>query len=228
MNIVEPVSIYKVQEVLASSQISDNEKAKFIRNNQAQIQKFVDIKVASHEYSAMMKGRPLQKFKPIKNSFTKRGDKILLANALGIAPSEVDDYIEGLIFDIENGIELSPNQLELLRTYVYRHGKKSQLVSVLDYELGQTGDILGYLYRTLEYNSGGIADYFVRPIHRMDNKTLAMIYKAIDKNMDDALVRGDISIVEKRRTAEWALLRICQIQNNSKFIGAIKTYKNLK
>ena len=73
--------------------------------------------------------------------------------------------------------------------------KKEQLVKFWDYKLGHIKDVIKYLYSTLEYNTGGIADYFVRPIHRMNNKTLIKLY---------------------------------HIQNNSKLINAVKTYKTLK
>ena len=118
--------------------------------------------------------------------------------------------------------------MEMLKTYVYRHGSKDELVAFLDYELNKVTDIEKTLYRTLEYYSGGIADYFIRPIHRMDNKTLIKIYNVINKNIQQARDNGRISDERSEKIAKWALIQIYRIQNNSKFINAIKTYKNLK
>ena len=117
--------------------------------------------------------------------------------------------------------------MDMLKTYVYRHGSKDELVAFLDYELTQTKDVAKTLYRTLEYYSGGVADYFIRPIHRMDNKTLVKIYNVIDKNIKEAVSIGEISDADSKKIAKWALIKIYQIQNNSKLINAIKTYKTL-
>ena len=175
-----------------------------------------------------MKGLPLLKFKPIKNSFTKRGDKILLAKTLGIEPAEVDDYIENVqedMSDIDKLSFLSKDNLDAIKTYVYRHGSKDGIEAFLDYELKYSKDILETLYRTLDYHTNGLADYFIRPIHRMSNNTLVRLYNIIDKNIEASRKAGAISEEQKNEISKWALVRIYQIQNNSKFINAIKTSK---
>ena len=115
----------------------------------------------------------------------------------------------------------------MLKTYVYRHGSKDDLVAFLDYELKKAEDLTKSLYRTLEYYSGGVADYFIRPIHRMDNKTLIKLFDVINKNIKQKQIAGKLSEAESEEVAKYALLRIYEIQNNSKLINAIKTYKTL-
>jgi len=115
----------------------------------------------------------------------------------------------------------------MLKTYVYRHGSKDDLVNFLDYELKKSKNLVTTLYKTLTYYSGGVADYFIRPIHRMDNKTLIRVYNVIDKNIKESESMGLISEAESNKIAKWALVRIYKIQSNSKLINAIKTYKEL-
>ena len=178
-----------------------------------------------------MDNRVIQKFRPLKNSYTKWGDKIILAKALGIQNSEVPKYIKNVsetIADVENMDFLPHSTMEMLKTYVYRHGTKDELIMFLDYELSKAQDLLKCLYRTLEYHSGGVADYFIRPIHRMDNKTLIRVYDVVNKNIKKAQQAGKLSDAESKKVAKWALIQIYRIQNNSKLINAIKTYKTLK
>jgi hypothetical protein len=129
---------------------------------------------------------------------------------------------------LENLTFLPPDKLEMIKTYIYRHGNKDELVTFLDYELANSNDMVKTLYRTLEYYNGGVADYFIRPIHRMDNKTLVRIYGIIDKNIKLCQKEGKFSEAESKKVAKWALVRIFQIQNNSKLINAVKTYDVLK
>ena len=117
--------------------------------------------------------------------------------------------------------------MEMLKTYIYRHGNKDEVVAFLDYELKTAQNLTKTLYSTLEYYNGGVADYFIRPIHRMDNKTLVKLYKIIHKNIKNLQVSGQYSEAESEKLALWALKKIYLIQNNSKFIKAIETYKIL-
>ena len=61
----------------------------------------------------------------------------------------------------------------------------------------------------------------------MDNKTLVKIYRMVDKHIKSCKLNGEISEAESEKIAKWALMRIYKIQNNSKLINAIKTYKTL-
>ncbi|MCR5266060.1 MAG: hypothetical protein K6E29_05640 [Cyanobacteria bacterium RUI128] len=231
INNIGYLDMQTIHKVLSSDKISFNDKISFVRKNSAVIKDLVDANITSSEYQKLMQKRPLKKFKPLRNSYTKRGDKILLAGSLGVPVSEVDDCISEASDRIENrtDIHIEPTEeLNKMKTYVYRHGKPEQLVNFLDYELSSAKDILGCLYRTLEYNAGGVADYFVRPIHRMSNRTLVSLYSTIDRNLTECQRQGIVSQSEKDRNAEWALVKICQIQSNSKLINAVKTYKKLK
>ena len=228
---ISTIDLNSVYKVLSSSKISDRQKTDFVRQNKTAIEQALDVKLTGTEFKYLMKWRPLKKFKPLRNSFTKRGDKILIANLLGIEPCEVDNYIENVeedLIDFDKLNFLSKDQLDSIKTYVYRHGSKDDIVAFLDYELKSSKDILSTLYRTLDYHTGGIADYFIRPIHRMSNNTLKQLYSIIDKNLNDAVKTGKIGEKEMDETARWALVRIYQIQNNSKFINAVKTYNTLK
>ena len=217
-------------KVLNSTQMSEAQKTQFVQKNKPAIANIMKIKISNTDFETLMQKRKLQKFRPLKNSFTKQGDKIILAKALNINTNEVPNYIKaalGDIKDINNIKHLSAEKLEMIKTYVYRHGSKDELVTFLDYELSCSKDILKTLYHTLEYYSGGIADYFIRPIHRMDNKTLVKIYSAINKNIKNSFDNGVISEIEYKKAAKRALVKIYQIQNNSKLINAIKTYKTI-
>lgn len=227
---VQNIDMEILQKVMGSTKITDSQKIEFLRSNRAEIRNLLQLDITSSEFKGMMQNRPLQKFRPLKNSFTKRGDIALLAKALGINTSEVSGYIKNVSKNLEeiNNLDFLPSEtMEKLKTYVYRHGTKDELVNFLDYELQKSKDLTKSLYKTLEYYSGGVADYFLRPIHRMDNKTLIKIYHIINKNIKNSIASGEMSDVHGKKIAKWALIRIYQIQNNSKLINAIKTYKTL-
>lgn len=231
-NAPSTVNLYTIYKVLSSTHITNQEKTNFIRKNNGVIRQYMDVELTGFDYRSLMTSRPLEKFKPLKNSFTKKGDKILLAKMLGIDVLEVDEYIESIeqkSFDDKDKLKQMPiDKLDAIKTYVYRHGSKSSVVKFLDYELRRSTDILNTLYKTLNYNTGGLADYFVRPIHRMSNNTLVKLYDVISQNLDSSCKSGKIQESEKDEMAKWALVQIYKIQNNSKFINAVKTYKELK
>lgn len=220
-----------LMKVLSSSKITESQKTQFLQKNRSQINTIMNISITSADFKILMQKRAIQKFRPIKNSFTKRGDKIILAKALKITPNELPNYIKNTVLAMQdvNKIDfLSTEKMDMLKSYVYRHGSKDELVVFLDYELQKAKDITKTLYKTLEYYSGGVADYFIRPIHRMDNKTLIKVFQVINKNIKQAEATGQLSGVRSKKLAKWALIRIYQIQNNSKLINAIKTYNVLK
>lgn len=219
---IQSINAINIQRVLASPKLTDAQKAEFIHNNAVEIKQVMQTKISKEEFAHIMKNRPLIRFRPLRNSFTKKGDKILLAKSLGINESEVDDYIQNLSFD-----DASTDSIEKVKTYVYRHGKKDDVVRFLDYELSNVKTTLAKLYKTLEDNSGGLADYFSRPIHRMDNKTLSKLYNTIDKRLRASCDAGEMTRQQCNSTSEWALVKIYQIQNNSKIIRAYNLYKDL-
>ncbi len=225
----EPLTVNRVYKVLSATHVSAAEKEQFLRTNQTEIDQLFAGKINTAAFQQIMQGRPLQIYRPFKNSFTKAGDKRILAKTLKIPLADVDDYIQEISDEIENGdiYDVPQETLETVKTYVFRHGKKEELLAFLDYELSSAADILGVLYRTLQYNTGGAADYFVRPIHRMNNKTLVTMYDIIDKNLKNAERSGNITEEDRERTAEWALVRIYEIQNNQKFKNALKLKSEL-
>lgn len=228
---IDKLNFETFQKVLESTSITDSQKVQFINQNIGQIEQIMKSKISNMDFKTLMQKRALIKFRPLKNSFTKKGDKIILAKALDINPSEVSSYIKnvaGSIQNINNIHGLSPEKMDMLKTYVYRHGSKDELVAFLDYELTQSKNLTESLYRTLNYYSGGIADYFIRPIHRMDNNTLIKVYRIIDKHIKKSITEGNLTDADSKLVAKWALVQIYKIQNNSKLINAIKTYKNLK
>ena len=228
---VNSLDLNMVYNVLTSSKITNAEKTKFLKLNKNRIVDLTAQKISSNEFGLMMEKRPLIKFRPLKNSFTKAGDKKLLAKTLNIKPLLVDSYIEDsikYINGVENNKHFSKDELDTIKSYVYRHGTKQQVIDYLDYELSSAKDVLTCLYKTLEYHCGGVADYFIRPIHRMDNNTMFAMYNVVDKHLKGCEAAGQIDAVHNRQVSEWALSKIYQIQNNSKLIHAVKVYNELK
>lgn len=220
-----------LMKILTSKKISEVQKNHFIKQNKLHIEKILKHEITSNDFKTLMQNRSLKKFQPLKNSFKKRVDKILLAKALNIKPNEVSEYITNItegLKGVSNLGFLPPDKIEMIKTYIYRHGTKEEIVIFLDYELMKSKDMVKTLYKTLEYYSGGIADYFIRPIHRMDNKTLINVFNVIDKNIKQLQNEGKFTEAESKKHAKYALIRIYQIQNNSKLINAIKTYNELK
>lgn len=225
---VNSIDTLKLHRILTSEKLTDKQKAEFIKKNTTAVKNIVKTEINKYEFEELMSERPLIRFRPLKNSFTKKGDTIILAKSLGIAEKDIKKYINSII---ENNFEIQDNlkkdNIEKVKTYVFRHGTKAQLVSFLEYELSDAKTTLKKLYKTLEENSGGLCDYFSRPIHRMDNKTLGKLYNTIDKSLRSAEKSGVISKAEMNSTAEWALVKIYQIQNNSKLLRAYEIYNTL-
>lgn len=231
INSIEPIDSYYIRKVLTSSELTDIQKTQFLKNNSTQIkQTLQNEEISCSEFKELMKNRPIIKFRPLKNSFTKRGDKILLAKTLGILPANVEEYLRNVTEDLKSTKDLDflpESTVKKVQTYIYRHGSKEQVVVFLDTELKKSKDVLNTLYSTLQYNTGGIADYFVRPIHRMDNHTLKNIYNVIDDNLNIAEKSGQISKENKDLVSKWAIIQVYKIQQNSKLINAIKSQEVL-
>ena len=227
---IKTIDFATIYQVMTSSSISDKQKEQFIRTNRIAFKKVMESNITSNEFKTIMKTRAIQKFRPFKNSFTKQGDKRILAEALSLPVAEIPSYIKSVTESLNKLDELDflpTDKLEMVKTYVYRHGSKDEVVSFLDYELRKTRDLLKTLHSTLEYYNGGVADYFMRPIHRMDNKTMLKIYNVVNNHIESAKKNGDFDEVHSEKIAKWALIQIYRIKNNSKFINAIKTYNEL-
>lgn len=226
---VNSISAFDIYKVLSSEKLTDNQKAEFLHKNSAAIKSVAESEITREEFKEIMANRPLIKFRPLKNSFTKQGDDIILAQALDINKKDINKYIDSVI---EGNFEIHDRQdkdnIEKLKTYVYRHGTKDQVIAFLEYELSDVKFVLNKLYKTLDINTGGsMAEYFMRPIHRMDNITMGKLYRVIDKSLRDSREQGVISDEEFNTTAKWALVKIHDIQNNSKLIHAFDIYKDL-
>lgn len=222
INSIDALEVYKI---LSSEKLTDTQKAQFIKKNSVAIKNLAKTNISKQEFQELMSHRPLIRFRPLKNSFTKQGDDIMFAKSVGITKKEIRKYINSII---DNNFENQhPENIEKAKAYVYRHGTKAQVVSFLEYELSDVKTTLQKLYKTLEDNSGGLADYFSRPIHRMDNITLGKLYNTIDKSLKNSANAGYIKQDELNSHAEWALVRIYQIQNNSKVLRALEVYKDL-
>ena len=227
---IESINVYTVHTVLASSQISMYDKVKFVNQNISEIENIVNYDINSEDFKNIMLERPIQIFRPLQNSFRKRGDQIILAKSLNIkskdVPKYVDDYLNN--FPKLNDSYMTLESMEKIKTYVYRHGSQKQVVKTLDYELTTSKDKLRTLYSTLSYNTYGLAYYFKRPIHRMTNTTLFSLYEVVNNHLNKMQSDGDIIEEERLRISSLILVRLYEIQKNSKFIQAIKTYKKLK
>ncbi len=228
MNKIQPINsinALEVYKILTSQKLTDTQKAQFIKKNSVAIKNLAKTDITQNEFREIMSHRPLVRFRPLKNSFTRQGDDVMFAKSVGITKKEIRKYINSII---DNNFENQhPENIEKAKAYVYRHGTKAQVVSFLEYELSDVKTTLQKLYKTLEDNSGGLADYFSRPIHRMDNITLGKLYNTIDKSLKSSADAGYISKADLNSHAEWALVRIYQIQNNSKLIKACKIYEDL-
>lgn len=222
---INSISAFEVHKILASTKLTDGQKAEFIHKNTAAIKSLAEKEITKAEFQEIMFQRPLIKFRPLKNSFTKQGDDIILAKALNINKKDIKKYINTVIES--DFLNTDKDTVEKLKTYVYRHGTKNQVVAFLEYELSDVKNLLQILYNTLGDNMGGIADYFKRPIHRMDNLTMRRMYKAVDESLKKSAESGFISVAKQQETAEWALVRIYQIQNNSRLIRACQAYESL-
>lgn len=222
INSLDALEVYKI---LSSQKLSNAQKAEFIKKNSKAIRNIAKTDITQSEFKELMAHRPLIRLRPLKNSFTKQGDDVMFAKSVGITKKEIRKYINSII---DNNFENQhPENIEKAKAYVYRHGTKAQVISFLEYELSDVKTTLQKLYKTLEYNSGGLADYFSRPIHRMDNITLGRLYNTIDKSLQKSAAAGYIKQNELNSHAQWALIKIYEIQNNSKLIRAYEAYNDL-
>ena len=224
-----PVDTWAIYKVLASEKISNDEKYQYIQMHSSEIKDIAKSKISREEFEYLMQNRPLIKYKPFRNSFTKQGDDELFAQAVNIDKKEINAYINSIInsnFKIHD--KEQADNIDKAKSYVYRHGDKKQVVKFLEYELSDVKNVLDILYKTLEENSGGVAGYFSRPIHHMDNRTLKNIYQVIDKSLKNSLNAGYIDNEEYIRNSERALIRIYEIQNNQRIIKAYHLYQDLK
>ena len=215
------IDLYSLYHIMSSPKLDDYQKLEFVRRNRQEIRNLMARKISNPEFFNMMQNRPLIKFRPLKNSYTKAGDKILFAKSMDILPSQVSDYVKNITFimsDINQMSKLPIDKMDTIKTYVYRHGSNAQVATFLDYELKTSKDILKTLKTTLDYGTGGAADHYVRPIHRMTNKVLLNMFNVIDDNLKAAEASGIISAGKKETIAHEVLVRLYSIQYDQKII----------
>lgn len=225
---IDKLSSNQVETILKSSKVSNDVKQEVVKNNLPDVQHAIRTRMNKGEYTALMKNRSLVRFKPVKNSFTKKGDKILLAKALGIQESQIQSYIDGIIetnFDTHN--KITKDNIEIVKAYIYRHGKKDEVIDFLKYELSTPATTLKNLYRTLDDDLEGLSGYYNRPIHRMTDTQLRRIYETVDSALSNAQASGSITQRQYEESAKWSLEKIYEIQNNSKLIREAKALKTL-
>lgn len=209
--------VRKVHEMRLECKLSKEEFKQISANN-------ATVKMAANEYKALIKARPLIKYKPIKNSFAKRVDRGLLAEGLNIPEEDIETYIQGVIDKnfVENyQVELSnckktikQEEINMARTYVYRHGKQQQVLSYLDNELQTSGNILKTMYDTLNDELTGVASYYYRPCHPLSRDRAKEMYEIFTKHINKAHKSGQINKETALKTAQDALDIIIKIQDN--------------
>ena len=133
---INDLNFDKIYNILTSNKITETQKTNFILANRVQIKNIIESSINHVDFKALMQNRTIQKFRPLKNSYTKMGDKIILAKALGIPQDKLPAHIKDLVKKI-NELEdlniLNPSNMEMIKTYVYRHGSKDEIVTYLDY-----------------------------------------------------------------------------------------------
>lgn len=191
------------------------------------------------EFALIMKNRPLIKYRPLKNSFTKRGDMKILAGALEIKPSWIDGLIDRIIEnDFEDNMEYSSidgkwektnhideNKLQMIRTYVYRHGKKEAMLKFFGNEIQNTKNLMQTLYRNFNSQLDGVSGYFSRPIHVLDSETVKILQNQIYARLDEAHAAGNITDEDRLEAAQYFLNWIGKIQGDS---AVQRLYREMK
>ena len=226
------LDLYKVREIMTSNKINQTEKIKFLQDNHDKIKCLAEEKISGTDYEWLMEIRPLKLQSPLKNVYIKFVDWKITAKALGVKPGEVKKYMGDIVDKLESmedlkALGISEDVYKQIKTHVYRMGSKKQVITILDYELHHTENILDTLYHTLGYNSCGIANYFMFPHRRLNNSTMLKIYNVIDKNLKSSSALGKISEANSLQASEWALAKIYDIQNNQHFKNLVKLKKEL-
>ena len=80
------IDFNKIYKIMRSSKLTVAQKEKFVRNHSLEIKGVMKTKLTSSEFTQIMNNRPLIKYRPLKNSFTKAGDKKVW-NSLSFPPS---------------------------------------------------------------------------------------------------------------------------------------------
>lgn len=226
-----PIDVYSLHHILASEDLTDVQKLNFLKRHSDEVKGILEIELGTEDFNKIMANRPLMIFRPIKNVFTKTGDRIMLAKTLEIPPEELDGFVKKATRTLPKRGEasfISEEQLDAIKTYIYRHGSQEQVIKFMDYELSHTKNIKKTLRKTLSYTKGGVADYFTRPIHRMKDKTLLGLFETVLKNLSDRKDAGELTDDEVLKISKVVLARIYQLKENSKLKNSAKLKRELE
>ena len=221
-----PIDVYSLHHILASENLTDVQKLNFLKRHSTEVKSILEIELGTEDFNKIMANRPLMIFRPIKNVFTKTGDRLMLAKTLEIPPEELDGFVKKATKTLpKRGASsfISEEKLEAIKTYIFRHGSQEQVIKFMDYELSHTKDIKKTLRKTLSYTKGGVADYFSRPIHRMKDKTLLGLFKTVFKNLTSRKEAGELTDNEVLKISKVVFARIYQLKENSKLKNSAKT-----
>lgn len=72
INPISSIDYIKIQEVLSSTSLTNGQKAEFIKMNSSEIKSTLKLEITKDEFKQLMANRPLIRFRPFKNSFTKK------------------------------------------------------------------------------------------------------------------------------------------------------------
>lgn len=225
-----PIDVYSLHHILATDALTDVQKIEFLKRHSTEVKGIMEIELGTEDFNIIMANRHLMIFRPFKNIFTKNGDRVLLAKTLEIPLNEMDDFVKKATKSLPPKGEasfISEDKLNAIKTYIYRHGSQEQVIKFMDFELSHAKDIKKTLRQTLEYTKGGVADYFTRPIHRMKDKTLVGLYETVAQNLEDRKKAGEITEEEFLIISKVALVRIFQLQENSKFKNSARLKKEI-
>ena len=226
-----PIDVYSLHHILATDALTDVQKLNFLKRHSTEVKGIMEIELGTEDFNKIMSNRPLMIFRPLKNVFTKNGDRILLAKTLEIPLNELDDFVKKATKILPKKGDtcfISEDKLNAVKTYIFRHGSQEQVIKFTDFELSHAKDIKKTLRKTLEYTTGGVADYFARPIHRMKNKTLIELFETIYKNLEERKKAEELLEEEFLLISKAALVRIFQLQENSKFKNSAKLKKKIE
>lgn len=170
INAVSSVGADIIHEKKIATQVQQNSSVKEKLLAESRHQHFDELQksdfssmlcISKKEYETIVRKRPLIKFRPLKNSFIKSGDKRLLADSLSISVSEVDNVIDEtldyLIYYDPVSIYYDPDKI-LSITYMDEKLKKNMLEDEMINEADkkarelqyykEQGDVIGpYVYR---------------------------------------------------------------------------------
>ncbi len=235
INGIEAIRLYEAAKLSQASRIQSEVKEETKKYLELEL-KENKAHISRAQYSMMLKNRPLLNYRPIKNSFTKKGDQQLLAHSLGISIYDIDKLINHIIeTEFENSQyeyydelhwrrmhDVDEETKEITKDYVMRHGTKEQVLEYLKWHLHHAGNILDALYFNLESDLLSLNQYYLRPCHMLDSVSANNLYDTIHKELKNAHNKGDITMEQNLKAAQDTLDWIYKIQTASGIQRALR------